>query len=59
MSFEKLVPGAGTSLRTRLDPCFLNDIFHRLTTDPGNAEFPEFTQDASVAEPRFPDDLEN
>ena len=59
MSFEKLIPGAGTSFRTRLDPCFLDDIFHSLTADPGNAEFLKSTQDTSIAEPCFPGDLEN
>tara|TARA_R110001592_G_scaffold123916_3_gene332337 strand:- start:751 stop:1614 length:864 start_codon:yes stop_codon:yes gene_type:complete len=51
-------PGAGTSFRTRLDSCFLDDIFHSLTADPGNTEFPKFTQDTSIAEPCFPGDLE-
>ncbi len=59
MSFEKLVSGAGTSFRTRLDPCFLDDVLHILTADSGDAEFPKFTKDASVAEPRFTGDLEN
>ncbi|WP_197996215.1 hypothetical protein [Gimesia panareensis] len=59
MSFEKLVPGAGTSLRPGPDIFFLEDIFHSLTADLGDAEFPKFTQDASIAEPRFTGDLEN
>ncbi|MCH9655062.1 MAG: hypothetical protein K0U86_05130 [Planctomycetes bacterium] len=59
MSFEKLVLGAGTSFRTRLDPCFLDDIFHRLTADPEDAKFPKFTQDSSLTKPCFTGDLEN
>ncbi|MEQ8638595.1 hypothetical protein [Gimesia maris] len=45
MSFEKLVSGAGTSIRTRLDPCFLDDNFHSLSVGLGNTEFPEFIFD--------------
>ncbi|KAA0133699.1 hypothetical protein FYZ48_23080 [Gimesia chilikensis] len=59
MTFAKLVPGAGTSFRTRLDPCFLDEIFRRLKTDPGNTEFLKFPQDANVAKSRFTGDLEN
>lgn len=50
MTFEKLVPGAGTSFRTLLDPRFLDDIFNSLTADARDAKFSKFTQDASVPE---------
>ncbi len=59
MTFEKLVPSPGTSFRTWLDPCFLDYVLHRLTADLGDAEFPKYPQDASIAEPRFTGDLEN